>query len=289
MEKLLTNELLKYLLILGAGAIAVMAVIARVVGKLKGSFKFFQRATIIYLLIFVLLFAVIALCGLPALFNSPMTTFIFLQVYFLLLGSCNVYFFNKHISWANDEDAFLPNMLFAILVCILGWMLFLTVYNMVNKNGFEFMLACAGLFFIVPFFFYHTFQKVVDIPLKIVKQWFYPVGTEIDEPDDLKHPMVISFEFQKQPGDKNLINFRAKAPRDMEFGVLFYHFINDYNAVNSSSQIQFIGGYGKPQGWIFYKKPTWYSLVTQYIDVDQTILANKIKENDVIICTRSQI
>ena len=137
--------------------------------------------------------------------------------------------------------------------------------------------------------FYHTFQKAIAIPPKVVRQWFYPVGEEIDEPEDskLKNLIVISFEFQKQAGDKNVINFRAKAPRDMEFGVLFYYFINDYNIINNNSRIQFVNEFGEPQGWIFYKKPSWRSIITRYIDVDQTIFSNHIKENDVIICTRS--
>lgn len=288
MEKLLTNELLKYILIMGAGAIAMAAIMARLVAKLKGSFKQYQKATIIYLFVFAIFFAIIALSGMPFFFHKILTAFIFLQVYFLLLGSSHVFFLNKKISWANDEKSFVAEMLFTILICLCGCTIFLIIYHAVNKNGFEYLMAGASLFFVVPFFFYHTFQQAMAIPPKILKQWFYPVSEEIDEPEDskLKNLIVISFEFQKQANDKNVINFRAKAPRDMEFGLLFYYFINDYNIVNSNSKIQFINGYGEPQGWVFYKQPRWNSIVTKYIDVDQTIFSNRIKENDVIICTR---
>ena len=114
---------------------------------------------------------------------------------------------------------------------------------------------------------------------------------EIEEPEDskLKNLLVISFEFQKKIYDAHLTNFRAKAPVDMEFGQLFYYFINDYNERHTDNKIQYINQGGAPHGWIFYKRPRWYSLFTNYVDAEKTIYNNRIRENDVIICTRSQI
>lgn len=291
MEKLLTNELLKYLLIMGAGVVAIMAIMTRLLAKVKGSFKPFQKSTIVYLLVFLLFFAVIGLTAIPGLFHSTMTGFIFLQAYFLLLGSFHIFFLNKKLAWTGEEDVFIPELLFTIIICLAGCMIFLTIYHKLNKNGMEYIMASSCIVFSIPFFFYNSFQRAMAIPPKVLKQWFYPVGEDIEEPDDskMKNLVVISFEFQKQSNDDLLTNFRAKAPRDMEVGQLFYYFINDYNLMHDNSKIQYTDGRGEPQGWVFYKKPTWHSLVTRYIDPEKTIFTNHIHENDVIICTRSYI
>ena len=150
-------------------------------------------------------------------------------------------------------------------------------------------MAGSILFFVIPLFINYTFTKAIAVPPKIFKEWYYPVDQEIEDPDDskLKNLLVISFQFQKQNNDPHITNFRAKAPTDMEFGQLFYYFINDYNERHPNSKVQFVNGSGEPNGWIFYKKPKWYSIMTDYIDADKTIYNNRIRENDVIVCARS--
>lgn len=290
MEKLVTNELIKYIIILGAGGLAITAVMARLITKFKGSFKPYSKSTIIYLVVFVFFFAVIGVSALPVFFDNTLTAFVFLQVYFLLLGCCHVYFIEKKLTWTGEEKSLLPEILFTILVAVFGCIAYMLIYNWLNKNGFAGILATSIILFVIPFFFYQAFNRAMQIPLKVVKQWFYPVNEEMEEPEDskMKNLVVISFEFQKQDSDNQVTNFRAKAPRDMEFGQLFYFFINDYNAIHTNSEIQFTNSSGESQGWIFYKKPKWHSLVTKYIDSEKTIFTNNIVENDVIICSRSQ-
>jgi hypothetical protein len=141
---------------------------------------------------------------------------------------------------------------------------------------------------LVPYFVYQTYLKSVAIPPKIYKEWYYPAHAQ--EPDleeaKLKNLLVISFEFQKQMEDRYFTNFRAKAPVDMEFGQLFYYFINDYNDRHGGSSIRYSNMQGDLHGWIFYRKPKWYHLSTKYIDTEKTIFINNIRENDVIICNR---
>lgn len=291
MEKLLSNELTKYIIILGAGGLTLSVITAKLIAKLKGSFKPYQKSTILYILVFLFFFAVIAITAMPMFFHSTFTALIILQAYFLLLGSFHVFFLNTNLAWGGDETAFLPAMLFTFLISFFGGMAFLIVYHWLNKNSMEYIMASSIILFIIPFFFYHTFKSAIAIPPKVWKQWFYPVGEEVEEPEDskMKNLVVISFEFQKNSNDLRLTNFRAKAPRDMEFGQLFYFFINDYNEMHTNGKIQYSNGDGKSQGWVFYKKPRWYSVATKYIDTEKTIFANQIYENDVIICTRSQI
>ncbi len=73
----------------------------------------------------------------------------------------------------------------------------------------------------------------------------------------------------------------------MEMGQLFYYFINDYNERHPQDKIEYIDGAGEPYGWVFYQKPQFFDLQKRYINAGNTIFLNGIKENNVIICSRS--
>jgi Type VI secretion system, TssN len=145
-----------------------------------------------------------------------------------------------------------------------AFMGFVMVFSMFNREGYQFYIASSVLFFVLAYFIYATFIRAVSIPLKIYARWFYPVHEEVDDPDEdkLKNMLVISFEFQKKKEDQHYTNFRAKAPADMEFGQLFYYFLNDYNERHPNGKIEFLNEQSSPYGWIFYKKPRWYNLST---------------------------
>ena len=88
------------------------------------------------------------------------------------------------------------------------------------------------------------------------------------------HLNGIIESFQKKLNEPHFTNFRAKAPRDMEFGQLFYYFINDYNERHPNGKIEFADKNLSAYGWIFYQKPAWYTINTKYIDTDKTFYAN---------------
>lgn len=288
MEKLVGNDLTKVLIILGLGFVGMLVVLVKLVAKVKGSFKPYQKATIVYLLISLIFFAAIACTGWWYARKQYLFFFMLYQFYFLLLGAVHIYSIRQHIKWSG-KGALWPELLFTLNIGVIGSIVFLLIYRRLNPEGLVFDMATSIIFFTVPWFISQTFQKAIAIPAKILKQWFYPVNYEIAEPDEkkLKHLLVISFEFQKQVSDAHYTNFRARAPVDMELGELFYYFVNDYNERHPHSKIQYIDNEGEPQGWIFYKKPKWSTLITKYMDVNKTIFKNGIKENDVIICNRS--
>jgi hypothetical protein len=139
-------------------------------------------------------------------------------------------------------------------------------YRWLNREGLEISMMFSTLFFIIPLFVWHTFLSALAIPPKVLNQWYYPVHEPMEDPEEskLKNMLLISFEFQKNGQDTYFTNFRAKAPVDMELGELFYYFINDYNE----------------------RHPQWYTVLTTYMDSDKTIYLNRIRENDVIVCSR---
>jgi hypothetical protein len=289
MDKLLNNEMGKTLIILSLGIMALSALMTKLISKISGSFKPHQKATIIYLFVFLLFFAAVACTASLLKLRDHLLFFILFQFYFLLLGIAHTFYMPVHLKWTREGNSIWAEMIFTIIAGIIGSIGFILVYRFFSNEGMEYSMATSICTFIIPWFFYQTFQKAVAIPPKIMKQWFYPLHEEIEEPDEnkLKNLLVISFEFQKHHADAYVTNFRAKAPTDMAFGELFYYFINDYNERHPNDRIQFSGNAGTPHGWIFYKKPKWHTLITQYINADKTIFNNNIKENDIIICSRS--
>jgi hypothetical protein len=277
------------MMILGIATIGLSALFSKMVEKVKGSVKPYIKSTIIYSLIALLFFAIIGFTAHPSIFTDHITFFIFYQAYFLLFGLVHFHVMHRFLRWSGNEAAFPAETVFNIILSIVGSICFMLVFKWKSTEGMVPMMLTACYVFILPGFVYQTFRKAIAIPLKIIKQWQYPFDQTIVDPDEskFKNLLVISFEFQKQTNDNHFTNFRAKAPADMEFGELFYFFLNDYNERHANSKIGFVEVNGTPHEWIFYKKPKWHTVLTQYIDTEKTIFNNKIRENDVIICSRS--
>jgi Type VI secretion system, TssN len=291
MEKVIANDLTKYIILLGAGVLGIGALTISFIAKARGSFKPFQKATLIYFICAVFFLAVVAVAAHPALISSPTVALLCFQAYFLLLGAAHVYFMNQKLDWSGTNAAVWSEVFFTLVLALAGCLAFVLLYTLFNKNKLELLMAFSFLFFIVPYFFFQAYRAAIALPPKIIKEWFYPVGEEIDEPEDsqLRNTRVISFEFQKKTGDSTITNFRAKAPVQMDFGRLFYYFLNDYNERNPMAKVQYVDNKGEPYGWVFYKRNDWYHLSTRYVDAEQTVTSNNIEENDVIICVRTLI
>jgi hypothetical protein len=262
--------------------------IGLVAKKIRSSFKPFSKRAIWYLLISVAIFALTGLFIAVDFFPNYNRYFIFFQVLFLLYGGLHIYMMQRKMDWGKDKQTFLPDFIFTLLILLAGAICFVLAYRWVNREGLELPMMWSALFFIIPLFVWHTFLTALAIPPKVLNQWYYPVHEPMEDPEEskLRNMLLISFEFQKNGQDPFFTNFRAKAPVDMELGELFYYFINDYNERHPQGQILFSNGTGKPHGWMFYKKPKWYTILTTYMDADKTIFLNRIRENDVIVCSR---
>ncbi len=284
----MSPELQRLLALLGIALVGLSFFTGFLIAKIRGSFKPFSRATIFYILAYGVAFALAGFCIAGGWLHSYLQYYLFFQILFTALGSLHIYTMARTLKWT-DTNTFWPELLLTIVITLLGALAFIMTYRIINREGLETAMATAALFFIPPFFIYKAFTAAVAIPPKILRQWFYPINEHGMEPDEskLKNLLVISFEFQKNKGDKFFTNFRAKAPVDMEFGELFYYFINDYNERHPNSTIKYTeGNTREPYGWIFYKKPRWYTIITSYVDSEKTVFINNIRENDVIICSR---
>src|SRR5688572_21846300 len=105
MERVLNSEITKFLIIMGAGVVALTVILAKLITKARGSYKPYSKATILYLVAAVVFFGLIALAAHPAFLFRPLTTFILFQSYFLLLGSAHIYFMRQNLEWNGEHNA----------------------------------------------------------------------------------------------------------------------------------------------------------------------------------------
>lgn len=273
-----------------------MSILFLIVGTLmmifmKGIKKLFskkRKQVLLYLLILVAAFALTALISNPRVLNNiPLHNFFAFQFIFLLLGILHVYVCREYFEVLSEKaGSFWSEFIFTIAMACIALIGFFFITNLF-KPEYKFVFLGAAIWFLVPMLVIKTYEFAMSIPLPVYKKWYYPVGKNIKDPKDeeLINPQVISFEFHKDEKTSELSNFRLKAPEKMEFGRLFFFFINDYNDRHPENKIVYINSNNEPHGWIFYKKPRWYSIM-KYIDFIRTVESNGIREDNVIICQR---
>jgi hypothetical protein len=266
--------------------IIVVALLSLVLSRVKEAGKY-KNETIIYLVITALCFGIICLTGFLGLMDYLLSFLLVIQLFILIIGTLHAYLFYKLLPWTS-KDKFVWEFLYSIAIACFGAIFFLLVFTFIlNLHSLKYVMLSAILLFFVPFFFVQAYNRWLSIPSRIFRKWYYPIGKEIPDPLDseLVSLFVVSFVFHKNRNDTEITTFRAKAPSKMVFGRLFYYFINDYNERHRESPIEFSDQDNHPHGWIFHLKPSWFSR-RRYIDPDQIISDNRIRENSVIYCQR---
>lgn len=249
--------------------------------------KQFKLRTILYVLIFSVL---IGLCGILGnkeiiTISSTLLYYIFLG-WMLVCGLIHVIFYDNILPWVSKKN-FWTELSLTLSIGFLSTFFLILVFNFSSYSLFLGNQLLSVLIFIVPFLFYSTYVRYIEIPVKVFRKWHYPIDIHVEDPSnrELESPLVIGFEFKKKATDENMTSFRAKAPKEMEFGKLFYYFINDYNDRNPDEIIEYLDEKKKPYGWIFHFKRSWFSSI-RYIDPEETNSFNLITENCVIVCKR---
>ena len=224
--------------------------------------------------------------------KNPFLTFWILATVYLIFGWIHVWLTHrKYFSNPRESKQRLltGEVLFSISIILFSVAAFAALQYFLKDKSFMFYpILCGMLFFFVPLLLYHTFQSAYEIPNPVYGTWEYPVGQVIDLPEEKENEVlyVIGFEIAKKSTDAHRTYFRAKAPADMMLGELFYHFINDYNEVQSETPIEYIATNSEPHTWYFRTKPKWYSF-SNILDPFKTVYQNRVRENTVIICERA--
>lgn len=233
----------------------------------------------------------LAAFGVTYVTEDAFTVFWGLAAIFLIYGIVHMALMHAKF-YKTREDTFWKlftgELLFGICVVCIALLVFSALEYFVKDRGFLFYpVLMSALFFFVPLLFYHAYKATLAIPHAVFPTWQYPLGHSIDPPDESEGErlLVIGFEIAKKQTDGRKTYFRARAPEGIKLGELFYHFINDYNELQSETPIQYIDHTNQAYDWWFRLKPKWYQ-GQSILDPAETMKANRIRENAVIICER---
>jgi hypothetical protein len=286
MQKYLTKinggDALIYVFFIIATAMMITMLISTKTTKLKQD----KKKYFFYILIQSLLFGAFGML----LYNLKDTTmtqrFVSMQVYFLVVGTIHLLlfhmYFKKFDSKAMHTEIFIASVTAMFIAAFIA-----IIAGHFQQLDYFMYLAGTLLFFIIPTLTYSLFETAVSIPAKLHKRWFYPLNSKYPAPktSEMQNIIIVNLVFQKKSNDKQIMNFKVKAPKAIDFGRLFYYFINDYNEKNSNAKINYLDENNQPYGWYFHTKPKWFGS-SDYIDPDIAIDTNNIKDGETIICQR---
>lgn len=255
--------------------------------KVKNFKKEYKTKYYIYLFSSILVFTLVSFLGQSKVINTLFGEYVFYQVLFFVLGIFHIMIYRTYLT-KYELKSFWIEGVYNLLIAIFGSIPFLILYTYMNGITFSFSISSCILMFLVPTWIFTTFKTAISIPAKIYKMWPFPAMGTFSEPKDaeFRDMVVITFVFYKNPNSITRTEFRAKSPIRMDFGRLFYHFVNDYNTRNSDNAIDLFDEAGNQQNWVFYLKPHWYG-GSKYIDPELTMYMNGIQEDSTVICLRT--
>jgi hypothetical protein len=267
-------------LVLGLGTFMVMF------QKVKG-LKKYGLSSLFYVLLASLILALSTLLLLLKPSVNELTTLISAQLAIIAAGTLHVITAGYLLPWYTGQK-FSMQLVFIICILLFGYFFFNLSFTFLVEPGVDMVWYLSLLWFLVPALLNETALKLLDVPPKEYKMWEYPVNVRIDDPSDeeMENPVVISFVFNKQTEAPETTTFRAKAPMAMSLGRLFYFFINDYNSRHPEGPVSYTGINNEPDQWVFFKVNNKLLKLKTALDPDETILKNKIRENDVLVCNR---
>jgi len=271
---------------MASGLVAGIGLIA-MAQSFSESFKAFGKKPIVVGIITAILCAASVYLAV-SLIDDLFLLFWVMSFIFLLFGAIHQAFAHNRFIYELEEQKTKVNVAEWVFVLAMG--LFAVVlfgalqFFVIDKTFLFYPLLLSGLFFLLPVLANYTFEAAYNIPYPVYKSWEYP-ASPIDPPDDNPNErlLVIGFEIPKKTTDIKRTYFRAKTPESISLGDLFYHFINDYNELQSETPVQMIGDNNLPLIWYFRLKPKWYQR-SKVLNPGITIRENKVRENAIIIC-----
>jgi hypothetical protein len=233
----------------------------------------------------------LAALGITYAVNDPFIVFWCFAGLYLAYGTVHMALVHAKF-YKTKEDTFWKlltgELLFAICVLCMSLLVFSAAEFFLKDRDFLFYpVLVSALFFFAPLLFYHAYKAAQRIPHALFPTWQYPIGRSIDPPEETEGErlLVVGFEIAKKNSDVQKTYFRARAPEGIRLGELFYHFINDYNELQSETPIQFADNRNQPYDWWFRIKPKWYN-GQRILEPADTVKGNGIRENTIIICER---
>jgi hypothetical protein len=268
-------------LVLGMGVFLILF------KKVKGLKKY---GLVGFLYVF-LLSIILSLPSMFLLFGESLSEFsalLFAQSAILIIGVLHVFLSKKIVPWFS-EQIFNIQLVLIITILLFGYFFTNLSLSFLVTSELPLIWYLSLLWFVVPILLEFAINRLLEVPEREFKTWFYPVGENIEDPSDeeLENPVVISFIFRKTIGSKEQTTFRAKAPVAMSLGKLFFFFISDYNSRHPEEMISYLDEENSPLPWTFFKVKNKWLKIKESLDPDDSIYNNNIKENDLLICHKS--
>lgn len=219
--------------------------------------------------------------------NTTLTIrFISTQAFMLTMGILHWAVFHFLFKKFEERKGF-KEILFTCITGLYALVFLVLVLAYYEHFDYIYYFLSTYALFITPSLISVLFNTAISIPARLYKRWFYPLNNKYPSPQitEMRNIIILNFIFQKKETDNDIINFKVKAPRAMEFGRLFYYFINDYNEKHPNNKIAYRNNKHEPHGWYFHSKPKWFGS-SRYIDPDLIIDQNDLKDGTTIICQR---
>lgn len=212
--------------------------------------------------------------------------YIICQLYYLTIGilfvwMAGIYYENELL----ERRGFF--FICSLISCLLGIFLFKLGFDWLNNLHYGLWAATSVFVFLLPVLFWWAYIAFLNIPLEIYKVWQYPVvPADISmEHLDFNRLLVLEVNLYKNTDDAEPLKVKAKAPRNMNFGLWFQKFIDDYNLKFPDNPIQYKSGNAVSYKWIFYIKPSFFKQ-RHFIDPELDIEQNNITETYAIFAKR---
>jgi hypothetical protein len=241
---------------------------------------------IVYLLVTGFLISLLGILGFEKFINLSLGSFIAAYVWMLIIGILHSWLFERIIQIENKNGG---KILFTMAACCFGYGLFILSFKLFFKAPFPILFFLPALFFIVPTFVVISFNFFALIPIKVYRTWLFPAPGTLTDPSDseMTDPIIVNFEIRKQSSDSHTV-FKAKAPRAMTLGRLFYFFIMDYNSRHPDNPIVTSVGENNTFKWSFCLSAGLLK-GKKRLDPEISVSENGIKENASVICERTTL
>lgn len=219
-------------------------------------------------------------------FNFMPWGYIMCCIFYLLTGILYVFLLTKYYAGPLIERKVF--IFFGTLVAaILSLYLFQLAFNWLSAVNFGWWGAGSIFCFFVPLIFWWAYVSLLQIPSEIYKVWKYP-DTPLDinmDHVDFNKLLVLELELYKKSTDPEPLKVKVKAPENMNFGIWFHKFIDDYNLKFAKNPVEFRDEEHDGYRWIFFIKTSFFKR-NIFIDPDLDITQNGISEKMTIYAKR---
>lgn len=244
-----------------------------------------NKRLIIIILLTAVCLGIPGLLGFLGLYFMPWG-YIFCQLIYLILGIVYVWLAGKY-----HENELLNKKLFfffcTLVSALLGFYLFKLGFDWLNQMHYGIVAASSIFIFFVPMVFWWAYIAYLSIPLEIYKIWEYPLLPDDISMEhlDFNRLLVLELDLYKDTNDMEPLKVKAKAPRNMNFGLWFQKFIDDYNLKFPDAPVKYKSTTGENYKWIFYIKPSFFKQ-RSFIDPELDIEQNNVTEHFTIYAKR---